>query len=229
MHACRGGPSDWTALNLAVARVLCCRHSRCPARLLTPCPCASRPWQALLAPAAPRTIKQVAPKPVQYVKAAPLARKAKGHPQQAVRYVKAQGHPQQAVRYVKVPAHYVEERVRAPPRRVEKRIVHGKVEYVMVPAQMHRGRRGLRRQELRIGAKGVRRGVMLDDEEEPAEGDEEEAPAEDGEGEEGEGEEGEGEEGEGEEEGDAEEAADEAPAAVVSHDPPCRSPLGRRR
>jgi len=132
---------------------------------------------ALLAPAAPRTIKQVAPKPVQYVKAAPLARKAKGHPQQAVRYVKAQGHPQQAVRYVKVPAHYVEERVRAPPRRVEKRIVHGKVEYVMVPAQMHRGRRGLRRQELRIGAKGVRRGVMLDDEEEPAEGDEEEAPA----------------------------------------------------
>ena len=182
------------------------------------------PWQALLAPAAPRTIKQVAPKPVQYVKAAPLARKAKGHPQQAVRYVKAQGHPQQAVRYVKVPAHYVEERVRAPPRRVEKRIVHGKVEYVMVPAQMHRGRRGLRRQELRIGAKGVRRGVMLDDEEEPAEGDEEEAPAE-----EGEGEEGEGEEGEGEEEGDAEEAADEAPAAVVSHDPPCRSPLGRRR
>ena len=193
-----------------------------------------RPWQALLAPAAPRTIKQVAPKPVQYVKAAPLARKAKGHPQQAVRYVKAQGHPQQAVRYVKVPAHYVEERVRAPPRRVEKRIVHGKVEYVMVPAQMHRGRRGLRRQELRIGAKGVRRGVMLDDEEEPAEGDEEEAPAEDGEGEaeegeEGEGEEGEGEEGEGEEEGDAEEAADEAPAAVVSHDPPCRSPLGRRR
>ena len=193
-----------------------------------------RPWQALLAPAAPRTIKQVAPKPVQYVKAAPLARKAKGHPQQAVRYVKAQGHAQQAVRYVKVPAHYVEERVRAPPRRVEKRIVHGKVEYVMVPAQMHRGRRGLRRQELRIGAKGVRRGVMLDDEEEPAEGDEEEAPAEDGEGEaeegeEGEGEEGEGEEGEGEEEGDAEEAADEAPAAVVSHDPPCRSPLGRRR
>ena len=193
-----------------------------------------RPWQALLAPAAPRTIKQVAPKPVQYVKAAPLARKAKGHPQQAVRYVKAQGHPQQAVRYVKVPAHYIEERVRAPPRRVEKRIVHGKVEYVMVPAQMHRGRRGLRRQELRIGAKGVRRGVMLDDEEEPAEGDEEEAPAEDGEGEaeegeEGEGEEGEGEEGEGEEEGDAEEAADEAPAAVVSHDPPCRSPLGRRR
>ena len=203
-----------------------------------------RPWQALLAPAAPRTIKQVAPKPVQYVKAAPLARKAKGHPQQAVRYVKAQGHPQQAVRYVKVPAHYVEERVRAPPRRVEKRIVHGKVEYVMVPAQMHRGRRGLRRQELRIGAKGVRRGVMLDDEEEPAEGDEEEAPAEDGEGEaedeeeapaedgegeEGDGEEGEGEEGEGEEEGDAEEAADEAPAAVVSHDPPCRSPLGRRR
>ena len=188
-----------------------------------------RPWQALLAPAAPRTIKQVAPKPVQYVKAAPLARKAKGHPQQAVRYVKAQGHAQQAVRYVKVPAHYIEERVRAPPRRVEKRIVHGKVEYVMVPAQMHRGRRGLRRQELRIGAKGVRRGVMLDDEEEPAEGDEEEAPAEDGEGEEGEGEEGEGEEGEGEEEGDAEEAADEAPAAVVSHDPPCRSPLGRRR
>ena len=193
-----------------------------------------RPWQALLAPAAPRTIKQVAPKPVQYVKAAPLARKAKGHPQQAVRYVKAQGHPQQAVRYVKVPAHYIEERVRAPPRRVEKRIVHGKVEYVMVPAQMHRGRRGLRRQELRIGAKGVRRGVMLDDEEEPAEGDEEEAPAEEGEGEEGEGEEGEGEEGEGEEgegeeEGDAEEAADEAPAAVVSHDPPCRSPLGRRR
>ena len=193
-----------------------------------------RPWQALLAPAAPRTIKQVAPKPVLYVKAAPLARKAKGHPQQAVRYVKAQGHPQQAVRYVKVPAHYIEERVRAPPRRVEKRIVHGKVEYVMVPAQMHRGRRGLRRQELRIGAKGVRRGVMLDDEEEPAEGDEEEAPAEDGEGEaeegeEGEGEEGEGEEGEGEEEGDAEEAADEAPAAVVSHDPPCRSPLGRRR
>ena len=188
-----------------------------------------RPWQALLAPAAPRTIKQVAPKPVQYVKAAPLARKAKGHPQQAVRYVKAQGHPQQAVRYVKVPAHYVEERVRAPPRRVEKRIVHGKVEYVMVPAQMHRGRRGLRRQELRIGAKGVRRGVMLDDEEEPAEGDEEEAPAEDGEGEAEEGEEGEGEEGEGEEEGDAEEAADEAPAAVVSHDPPCRSPLGRRR
>ena len=188
-----------------------------------------RPWQALLAPAAPRTIKQVAPKPVQYVKAAPLARKAKGHPQQAVRYVKAQGHAQQAVRYVKVPAHYVEERVRAPPRRVEKRIVHGKVEYVMVPAQMHRGRRGLRRQVLRIGAKGVRRGVMLDDEEEPAEGDEEEAPAEDGEGEDGEGEEGEGEEGEGEEEGDAEEAADEAPAAVVSHDPPCRSPLGRRR
>ena len=191
-------------------------------------------WQALLAPAAPRTIKHVAPKPVQYVKAAPLARKAKGHPQQAVRYVKAQGHPQQAVRYVKVPAHYVEERVRAPPRRVEKRIVHGKVEYVLVPAQMHRGRRGLRRQELRIGAKGVSRGVMLDDEEEPAEGEQEDAPAEDGEGEaeegeEGEGEEGEGEEGDGEEEGDAEEAADEAPAAVVSHDSLCRSPLGRRR
>jgi hypothetical protein len=113
--------------------------------------------------------------PVQYVNAAP----AKGKQQQAVRYV-------QVPRGAKLAA--------APRGRQQGK--NEKIEYVVMPQKARRvaPRRVFRRQQLRVGGAGVKRGSMLDDEE----GGDEEG---------------------GDEEGGDEEEGDEAPAAVTPPTP----------
>ena len=99
--------------------------------------------------------------PVQYAKATPI----QGNRQQ------------QAVRYIEVPEGA---KLAAAPRGRQQR---KQIEYVMMPRNARRAappRREIRRQQLRIGGAGVKKGAMLDDDEEEegeegAEGDE--APA----------------------------------------------------
>jgi hypothetical protein len=98
--------------------------------------------------------------PVQYAKATPI----QGNRQQ------------QAVRYIEVPEGA---KLAAAPRGRQQ----GKqIEYVMMPRNARRAappRREIRRQQLRIGGAGVKKGAMLDDDEEEEEEGEEgdEAPA----------------------------------------------------
>ena len=105
--------------------------------------------------AAPQQMEKVEYLPVQYVEAPATGKQA------------------QAVRYVEVPQGT--KLVAAPRGRQQGR--EQKVEYVEMPqARRAAPRRAVRRQQLRIGGSGVKPGMMLDDEEPPADG--EEAPAE---------------------------------------------------
>ena len=121
-----------------------------------------------------------------------------------VQYVNAaKGKPQQAVRYVQVPRGA---KLAAAPRGRQQG-KNEKIEYVVMPQKARRvaPRRVFRRQQLRVGGAGVKRGSMLDGDEE---GGDEEGGDEEGGDEEG-----------GDEEGGEEEEGDEAPAAVTPPTP----------